>query len=276
MTYTFPKDFSDPVLALCALGEDPARKREWIDYPTVLGLTNEHIPELIRIVDEIEVFIPEDVDTDIQDAPEIYAPIHAWRALGQLKAEEAIPALMELTILNDDLDIDWIMEEIPSVMALIGPTCIPSLRAYLLNPKKLEWASAICSSSLEKIGMAHPENRTDCVKALEDALENYANNDPGVNAFIIVSLADLNASESDATVKRAFNADAVELTIMGDYEDYQVKVGLIEKRKTPARNYFDEKFHIKEMMQGFVEDMRIKKQADDLFALVDPKFKKGK
>ena len=275
MTYTFPKDFSEPVLALCALGEDAARQSEWIDYQATLGLKDEHIPELIRIVEDIEIFMPEDEDVD-EDAPEIYAPIHAWRALGQLKAEQAIPALMDLTILNDDLNIDWIMEEMPETMAMIGLACIHPLREYLLNPRKLEWASAICSSSLEKIGMAHSKSRTDCVKALEDALENYADNDPGVNAFIIASLAGLNASESDATVKRVFNADAVNLTIIGDYEDYQVKVGLREKRKTPVRNYFDEKFHIKEMMQGFEKDMRIKKQADDLFALVDPKFKKGK
>ncbi len=274
MTYTFPKDFSEPVLALCALGEDPARTREWMKY-TDLGINEEHIPELIRIVEDIEIFMPEDEDVD-EDAPEIFSSIHAWRALGQLKAEQAIPTLMELTILNDELDIDWIMEEMPEVMALIGPACIPPLREYLLNPKKLEWASTICSSSLEKMGLAHPESRADCVKALEDALENYADNDPGVNGSIIASLTDLNASESAPIIKRAFDADLVDLMIMGDYEDYQVEVGLIEKRITPAEDPFEEKFHMREMVQSFIGDMKIKKQADDLFALVDPKFKKGK
>ena len=275
MTYTFPKDFSEPILALCALGEDLARTREWMKY-TDLSINEKHIPELIRIIEDIEIFMPEDVDADIQDAPEIYAPIHAWRALGQLKAEEAIPTLMELTILNDDLDIDWVMEEIPSVMTLIGPACIPPLQEYLLNPKKLEWASATCSSALEKMGLEHPESRADCVKALEGALENYADNDHGINGSIIASLTDLNAAESAPIIKRAFDANVVDLMIMGDYEDYQIEVGLIEKRITPAKDQFEEKLHMREAMQSFLEDMRIKKQADDLFALVDPKFKKGK
>ena len=275
MTYTFPKDFSEPVLALCALGEDPARTREWMKY-TDLGVNEEHIPELIRIVNEIEIFMPEDADADIQGAPEIYAPIHAWRALGQLKAEEAIPTLMDLIISNDDLDIDWIMEEMPETMALIGPACIPPLREYLLNPKKLEWASATCSSALEKMGLEHPESRADCVKALEEALENYADNEPGVNGSIIASLTDLNASESAPIVKRAFDADLVDLMIMGDYEDYQVEVGLIEKRKTPARNYIEEKFHMREKIQDVIENIRMKEQIADFYALVDPEIKKGK
>ena len=274
MAYVFPQDFSEDILLLLLLGEDDARKTEWIDYTEFLS--TEHIPELIRIIRKIEIFMPEDEEAYKDDAPETYAPIHAWRALGQLKAEEAIPALINLIISNDNLDIDWIMEEMPRVMALIGPVCIPPLREYLLNPKKLEWAATTCSSCLEKMGLVHSESRTDCVKALEEALENYAANEPGVNGSIIASLTDLNASESAPIVKRAFDADVVDLMIMGDYEDYQVEVGLIEKRITLAKNHFEEKFHMREMMQDVIENIRMKEQIADFYALVDPDIKKGK
>ncbi len=85
MTYEFPKDFSEPVLALISVGEKAARSSKWPDYME-LGIASEHIPELIRILEKVEAFWPEEET----NAPEVYAPIHAWRALGQLKAEQAI------------------------------------------------------------------------------------------------------------------------------------------------------------------------------------------
>ena len=111
MVHDFPKDFSEPVLALISLGEKAARTVKWPDY-TELGITSEHIPELIRILQEIEQFWP----LGDMESPEVSAPVHAWRALGQLNAVEAIPALIELVVQNEELENNWLMEEIPEVM----------------------------------------------------------------------------------------------------------------------------------------------------------------
>ena len=265
MTYTFPKDFSDPVLALCALGEAPARQGEWIDYSTVLGLKDEHIPELIRIVEEIEIFMPEDEDVD-EDAPEIFSSIHAWRALGQLKAEEAVPALIDLAVRNEELDIDWIFSGIPRAMRMIGPVALPALEEYLRKKEQLEWANATISDSVAEIGLAHLENRMDCIKILEKRLESYEINLRYINASLIHDLTRLNATESNALIKQAFASDNVDLSLMGDYEDYQISVGLIEKRRTPQRNYMAEEH---EMFRELREAIEIKEKANELFALVD-------
>jgi hypothetical protein len=127
MTHTFPKDYSPPVVKLIALGKKNTRViGPWFDYQE-LGITDEHAPELIRIIQEINLFWPlGDTESD-----EVSAPIHAWRALGQLRSQGAIPALVELVIQNEELESDWIMEEIPVVIAMIGPVCIPVLRGYL-------------------------------------------------------------------------------------------------------------------------------------------------
>ena len=265
MTYTFPKDFSEPILALCALGEDPARQREWIDYPTTLGLTEEHIPELIRIVEDIEIFMPEYEDVD-EDAPEIFSSIHAWRALGQLKAEQAIPTFIDLAIRNQELDIDWIFGGIPKAMGMIGPVAIPALEAYLYKEDKLEWATATISDSVAEIGKAHPESRGDCIKALERGLESYQTNLPYVNASLIHDLTSLNATESDSLVKQVFDAGKVDLSLNGDYENFQLDVGLIEERRTPQRNFMAEGH---EVFRDLREAIEIKEKANELFALVD-------
>ena len=232
MAHTFPKDFSGPVLALIALGEKAARNTRWPDY-TALGITSEHVPELIRILGGLEEFWPE----EYVDAPEAYTPIHAWRVLGQLRVEQAIPALIETIIWNEDGNIDWIMEEIPEVMGMIGPVSIPPLHEYLLNPNKQTWASVTVAHCLAEVGKQHPESRTDCVEALQAGLEHYADNDETINGFLISYLADLIAVEAAPLVERAFQADRVDLSIMGDFEEYQIAVGLLKERQTPPPRF---------------------------------------
>jgi hypothetical protein len=233
MVHDFPKDFSEPVLALISLGEKAARTTKWPDY-TELGITSEHIPELIRILEEIEEFWP---DEDVGNVAEVYAPIHAWRALGQLKAEQAIPHLFEVVIWNEEENADWIMEDIPEVMGMIGPVCIPPLREYLTDPHKLVWASVTFAHCLAEIGTQHPESRAACVEALQAGLEQYEQNDETINGFIISFLTDLKAVESAPLVERAYQADAVDISIQGDFEDWQIELGLLEKRLTPPPRY---------------------------------------
>ncbi len=170
MPYEFPKDFSESVLKLISLGEKAARSSKWPDY-IEFGITDEHIPELIRILEQVEDFWPEEP----VDNPRVYAPMHAWRALGQLKAEQAIPHLIDLIIWNEEGDMDWIMEEVPDVIGMIGPVCIPTLEENLLNLLKLEWAPVTIAHCLKEVGQQHPHSRADCVKALEAGLEKLCN-----------------------------------------------------------------------------------------------------
>jgi hypothetical protein len=235
MAHSFPKDFSEPVLALVSLGEKSARVSQWPNY-LELGITSEHIPELLRILAEIKEFWP---DVDVGNAPESYAPIHAWRALGQLKAEQAIPTLMRLIVWNEEENADWIMEDVPEVMGMIGPAGILSLRDYLLNPNKLEWASVTMAHCLAEIGQRHPEQRDACVEVLQAALEQYTTNDETINAFLISNLVDLKALEAAPLVEQAYQADVVDLSVLGDYEDFQIAVGLLKERLTPPpRSYW--------------------------------------
>jgi len=46
-------------------------------------------------------------------------------------------------------------------------------------------------------------------------------------------LVELKAVESKLTIERAFAADSVDSTVMGDWEDVQVDLGLIPARRSP-------------------------------------------
>jgi hypothetical protein len=208
----------------------------WQDYQA-LGVTRADIPSLIRLLqdDDLRLMVsPEPLDED-EVLPEWYAQVHAWRALGQLQALEAIPALLgNLHQIDDDMD-DWLSSEAEDVFAMLGKPAVQPLADYLAEDVNPIYARAAASSSLAAIGLTHPAERNRCIQAIAAVLEKYEDNDESLNGFLIGDLVDMKAVDQIDLIKRAFEADAVDEMINGDVEDVQIELGLLDKRLTPAR-----------------------------------------
>ena len=220
--------YSHPVSQLLTYGDCLKLPRwpEELDY-LPLGFGPEHIPDLIRMV------LDDDLYWANSDSLEVWAPVHAWRVLGQLRAEAAVESLLTRLHLVDDEGSDWVGEELPEVFAMIGAAAIAPLHAYLLDPSHDTWACVTAAESLGNIGKAHPEARTACVAALTGMLEEFEDNDRTVNAFIISNLLDLKAVQTAQLMERAFAADTVDLSVMGDWEEVQIQMGWKIARETP-------------------------------------------
>jgi len=232
--------YTEPVSKLLKLGR-PAGEN-WLDYST-LDLTREHIPELIRLVEahDLRILEPPDDLPDEEDLPEWFAQIHAWRALGQLKAEEAIPAILGILHQIDDEDDDWIGEDAEEVFALIGPVAIRPLVEYLVDDTNGLYARAAAATSLRSIGTAHVETRDECVRGLVSVLENYEENDEGLNGFLVYDLVKLNAVDHIGLIEKAFESGSVDELMMGEFEDVQIELGLMDVRTKPRprRSFLD-------------------------------------
>jgi hypothetical protein len=222
--------YSPPVDKLLTLGDARDSTAHWPDY-LALGLGPEHIPDLIRMATDEELHWAD------SESREVWAPIHAWRALGQLRAEAAVKPLTGLLHRIDDDDDDWVGEELPEVYGMIGPAAIPTLAAYLADTSHPLYARIAAAHSFAEIGVNHPDSRADCVAALTAQLERFAENDPTLNAFLVSYLMDLKAVESAPVMERAFAAGQVELPVAGDWEDVQIELGLRQKRETPKPNH---------------------------------------
>lgn len=213
--------YAPPVDRLLALGDCRASMSKWPDYKA-LGLVGEHIPELIRMATD------EALDEVASESSEVWAPIHAWRALGQLRATEAIPTLLGL--LPSGEDSDWVGEELPDVFALIGAPALEPLTAYLLDPSNEVWARITASGCLEHIALRHREARAACVSALTRALEAFERNDEELNGFLVHSLCEIEADEALPLMERAFKSGKVDEFIMGDWDDIRAEFGLPPER----------------------------------------------
>ena len=224
--------FTEPVAQLLAYG-DPREETEWQDYLS-LGFTKEHVPELIKMATD------ENLYWTSSESLEVWAPVHAWRTLGQLKAEQAIEPLMALFEFTVDFDDDWIPSELPTVYAMIGPSAIPALAKYLSDNSAEVMPGISVVESIEKIGKAHPDAKLECAQVLSAQLEQFHHNSAPLNGFLISGLVGLQAVDRLPLIRQAFDRRRVDLSVGGDMEDVEIALGLRKKRSTPRPLLFEE------------------------------------
>ncbi len=234
-------DFTEPDEEWKSMGyEEPVCRLLTLGYPnqpmdyTIFGIGAEHIPGLIRMVQDMELHHAE------QESPLVWAPVHAWRVLAQLRAVEAIEPLAGLLRLVDDESDDWASSELPDVFGEIGPEAIPVLSAYMRDALNGLFARCSAITSISSIAQRHPETRDVCVAELTENLDRFAEHDATLNAILILELVNLDAAESAPVMERAFAADAVDECILGDWEDVRIELGLLQERitKKPRRYGF--------------------------------------
>lgn len=199
---------------------------DWADYVRDFGLGSEHVPDLIRLATDMELYWAED------ENPAVWAPIHALRALGQLQAEEAVKPLMRLW---DEVDLDLVNEDLMRVYGMIGPAAIPALASYLADDSAGLHSVGLACESLVEIAQRHPGAYKRCIDVLIEQFAKFADNDRAKNGFLLASLLDLRAVGALDLMERAFAAEAVDETIAGDWEDVQIEFGLRKERSAEPR-----------------------------------------
>jgi hypothetical protein len=228
------RTYQEPVSRLLDYGEcdmaggEPA-ELAWPNYATDLGLTPEHVPELIRLACDSTLHTAE------AENPAVWAPTHAWRALGQLRAVAAVAPLLDL--LRVRADDDWIDIELPYVFGLIGPGAIPHVTDFLADRSVTTEPLITAIKCLKEIAERNPLTRDDCIGILAHRLNCGAENDPTVNGFLISALIDLEAVETMDMIRHAFDKQVVDLSVAGDVEDVEMEFGLRTRRSTPRPVY---------------------------------------
>jgi hypothetical protein len=213
------------VKQLLLLGEP--RRDEKRDY-AALGVSGNDIPALIRMATDYQLH------DGPPDSPVVYAPVHAWRALVQLRAEEAIAPLVELFRRADDWD-DWVSENLPQDLAEFGDAALEPLTAYLADATYGDWSRVAAAKGIGLVAMNYPELRGDCIARLSAQLDRFAEQSETLNAFLLSPLWDLHAVEALLVIERAFASGRVDESINGDVEDMQIEFGLKTQREHPRK-----------------------------------------
>jgi hypothetical protein len=224
--------YPPPVDQLLTLGEPSGD--DWLDY-RALGTTEEHVPTLVEVLQD-ESLSWNTWEKGIDERP-LWAPLHAVRALGQLRAEAAVEPLIQLLFREHDDDV--LLENIPTALAMIGRAALGPIRDALPGAADVDdgWVAVSLADALKQMPGQHPELRGEAVEAITGQLNAWRTQNHDVNAFLISNLMDLHAVEAAPVIQAMFEGGRVDDTITGDWEDVQVALGLLEKRTTPRPRY---------------------------------------
>jgi hypothetical protein len=215
--------YTEPVSKLLYYG-DCRHFTQWPDY-LKLDFSKEHIPALIRMATDKEL------NWGDSNSLEVWAPTHAWRALAQLHAEDAIVPLLQL--FHELKDDDLAVKELPIIYQMIGPKAVPALMDYIAEDSHGVHPRITATQSIKCIAKAYPKAREPCLLVLQKQLERFRENDPAFNGFLIGYIIDLQAVELLPLIQRAFDCDCVDVTIAGDVEDVEIELGVRTHRSTP-------------------------------------------
>ena len=221
-----PYGYTGAVAQLLTYGEPRRRgaRSLWPDY-TALGLTSSDVPALISMTSDPSLNQASD------DSADVWAPLHAWRALAQLGATEATEPLLKLVEeLQDD---DWASAELPDVFGMLGEPTLKDLQEFLADTEKDPMARVTAAEAIERVGFRHSAARDTCVKILEGQLTHHVTQPPHLNGFIIANLIHLTATEAIDVIRDAFEGGNVDLSIAGDLEEVELELGVRTERSTP-------------------------------------------
>ena len=213
------ESYTGSVAALldCDASYNKYKAESWVNYPERFGLTEADVPELIRMA--CDPLFDQLAETNKAS----WAPIHAVRALGQLRAEEAIAPLLKL-LLQDD---DYFKQNIPEALGLIGESAIAPTAKYFHNSRHAAHDRIFFMACLEAIATKHPQHRQSCIERLMAELENHeSREDDFLDSCLIDTLAELKAAEAAPLIETVFSSKEIDETIATSWPMVQVRLGL--------------------------------------------------
>jgi uncharacterized protein len=213
--------------ALFELGE-VERDGEWVDY-LQFGFNEQDVFSLLLLVGN-ESLHDADVESD-----EVWVPLHAWRTLAQIASPSSVEPLLALfDLLVED---DWALQELPTVMGMIGAPAIEPLTIFLSETRHKEFSRIVAADGLKEIAERHPESRDRVIEVLTAFLRVKDTSLSTINGLIVCSLIDLQASESIEVIRDIYSGGMVDISCAGDLEEVEISLGLRTERTTPKPDY---------------------------------------
>jgi len=159
------------------------------------------------------------------DSAEAWAPVLSVRLLGMIVAAEAVRPLVGLL---DRFEDDALGDTVVEALGEIGPKAVEPLRQVVFDRRKNLFTRSRAGSALAAVAKNHPEARAEVVGILRERLDPAESREPDdevLNGFAIGGLMDLKAVEAAPDIRRAFDEDRVDGSVV-ELRDALRKLGL--------------------------------------------------
>ncbi len=204
------KAYDKPLSLLLDLGEPNIDDTAAIDYAQDHGIGPQQREQLERMLGD-PVFDQEGLSDRAA-----FAPIHAWRALGQIADARSLPALFG-ALLEPQVD-DWGYEELPEIIGRFAaalPRTLDEHLAHLADPHGDEAQVWALQSILERLAKHDPASRAAVIERLRNVVADPQMNRDTARASAIACLGNLRAVECLPLIEQVFAEDLVDTDYIG-------------------------------------------------------------
>lgn len=202
---------------------------EWIDYVKKFDLTPNDLPILAVMVSSDKLYFA-------KQEGKYFVPLHVGCAISQLKVPNSEVLLINQCYRRQMYDMDVLAEIFPFYLGNFGLEAIPNLQ-LAMDKSEDPFIRVIFSEALEAMAHQYPEIRSQVIEVLAKNLANYEKLDEMDNAFLIHNLVELKAIDQLPLIKKAFDAEKVDWSHMGDYEEIEIAMGVKTERTTPKPKF---------------------------------------
>ncbi|GAA0727957.1 hypothetical protein GCM10009430_36630 [Aquimarina litoralis] len=183
----------------------------WPNYVKKFNLTNVHIKELTEVIDSSNLSLVTN-----RCSEEEFFPMHAWRALAQLKSKECVPVLLKALLATVNKDAFWYRIELPNMLKVIGSESIKSIEVFL--KKEIDWDyKVILIKGLVEIAINEPKQKNLIWSIIHNVLKDYKNNDLSFNASVLNEVFKLRPFESNL-IKTIIDENKIDLDFIDKKE----------------------------------------------------------
>ena len=151
--------------------------------------------------------------------PPSWAPLHALRLLGRLRAHQSAGRLLALM----DREDDWLSDLLPSVWAEMGPQAAEPLWAYVRDRQHDPEQRGNVMIGLQRLAEKRRSYRREVVAGLSQLLDDAPGEDGTANAYIAHVLGNLRAVEALPALRRAYDEDRINLGIVS-WDDVMIEM----------------------------------------------------
>jgi len=238
----------------------------WSNYTEEFAFDQSDINDLISVLIDPQFFTTE------TNSDKAWSIIHAWRALGQLKAQAAILPIIQY--FEHIVEEDMALQELHFVFALIGEPAIEPLMAYLKIDTDNEYCHVLAVSALTEIAKLNSDFRAHILDNFVEYMRDPNLTTYDFNGLLISHLIDLKAVKVMDSIANLYKVDCVDHSICGDFEDVQIAMGVIESRTTQRPKYSmfarsqieqggDEVLKIESDFESAIESMQSMQSSDE-------------
>lgn len=139
-----------------------------------------------------------------------WAPLHALHLLSAMKAQEALPIILDILRYRPDDLGDWLTEEMGSILANFGEAAIPSLKEFIIDSRNDEYARGAATSALVVIYIREGKQNQELLRWFKGYLDYLIEKEDEFTTMFADDLLELKDPEIKGKIKAAFDRKLID------------------------------------------------------------------